>query len=165
MNPICFQSCPSSHIQSHKVSLRNLFHRQKFLPLTDTTRGWRRLRPSEPLKGSRKSQAGARKNCMRPYLTTTETVFITRFEASFNSVTPRRIHKAEGQTGMGVPCRCSKSGVRRSTGNTTASWIKCYGRKQTIGKGTAASKEGDNAQNTHRVSAPRSKAQQTFPSM
>lgn len=46
------------------------------------------------------------------------------------------------QTGMGVPCRCSKSGVRRSTGNTTASWIKCYGRKQTIGKGTAVSKGG-----------------------
>lgn len=28
VNPICFQSCPSSHIQSHKVSRRNLFHRQ-----------------------------------------------------------------------------------------------------------------------------------------
>lgn len=129
------------------------FSQTKFLPLTDTTQGWRRLRPSEPLNRSGMLQAEAQKNCMRPHLTTTETIFISRFEASFNSVTPRRIQKGENQKWMGVPCRCCKSGIQGSTENATASWIKCYVRKQTIGKGTAGSKGGGNAQNTHRVSA------------
>lgn len=129
------------------------FSQTKFLPLTDTTRGWRRLRPLEPLNGSRKSLAGAWKNCMSPHLTTTETILIPWFEASFNSVTPRRIHKAESQKGMGVPSRCSKSGIRRSTENSTASWIKCYVRKQTIKRKEPVGASGDNAQKTHRLSA------------